>query len=124
MLEFRRVDDLGVAVVEQARALSAREGTLGIIVADSRAEAAVDTLVRAGVLASPSGTDEPSRLGVVPARLAKGLEFDHVLLVEPAEVVAAEADRLTGLRRLYVCLTRCVSSLVVLHREALPDELA
>lgn len=124
MLEFRRVNDLGVAVVEQARALSAREGTLGIIVADSRAEAAVDTLVRAGVLASPSGTDEPSRLGVVPARLAKGLEFDHVLLVEPAEVVAAEADRLTGLRRLYVCLTRCVSSLVVLHREALPDELA
>ena len=47
---------------------------------------------------------------VVPASLAKGLEFDHVTLVEPAGIVAGEADRITGLRRLYVCLTRPVTS--------------
>ena len=63
------------------------------------------------------------RLDVVPASLAKGLEFDHVVLVEPAAIVAGEADRVTGLRRLYVCLTRAVTSLVVLHGEDLPAEL-
>ena len=51
-------------------------------------------------------------LDLVPASLAKGLEFDHVVLLEPAAVVAGEADRTTGLRRLYVCLTRAVTSLV------------
>jgi hypothetical protein len=59
----------------------------------------------------------------VAAGLAKGLEFDRVLLLEPAHVVAAEHDRLTGLRRLYVCLTRAVTSLLVLHAEDLPAEL-
>ena len=60
----------------------------------------------------------------MPATLAKGLEFDHVLLAEPAAIVAAEPDRVTGLRRLYVCLTRAVTSLVVVHHAPLPDELA
>ena len=38
-------------------------------------------------------------------------------------IVAGEADRLTGLRRLYVCLTRAVTSLLVLHADDLPEEL-
>jgi DNA helicase IV len=63
-------------------------------------------------------------LDLVPATLAKGLEFDHVVLVEPEAIVAAEPDRVTGLRRLYVCLTRAVTSLVVVHHEPLPHELA
>ena len=55
---------------------------------------------------------------------AKGLEFDHVVLVEPAAVAEAEPDRRTGLRRLYVVLTRAVSGLTVLHAAPLPAELA
>jgi DNA helicase IV len=61
-----------------------------------------------------------TRLTVVPASLVKGLEFDHAIVVEPAEIVAAE---LRGLRRLYVVLTRAVSRLTVLHAEPLPVEL-
>jgi DNA helicase IV len=38
--------------------------------------------------------------------------------------VDGEPDRVTGLRRLYVCLTRAVTSLVVVHKESLPAELA
>ena len=60
-------------------------------------------------------------LAVVPATLVKGLEFDHVVVVEPAAIVAAEPR---GLHRLYVVLTRAVSTLVVLHRGDLPEELA
>ncbi len=37
--------------------------------------------------------------------------------------MAGEADRITGLRRLYVCLTRAVTSLTVLHVDTLPEEL-
>jgi len=64
-----------------------------------------------------------TRVDLVPASLAKGLEFDHVVLLEPADIVAGEPDQVTGLRRLYVCLTRAVSSLVVVHAADLPAEL-
>mgnify|MGYP002137313517 FL=1 len=60
----------------------------------------------------------------MPATLAKGLEFDSVVVVEPALIAAAEPDTRTGLRRLYVVLTRAVSRLVVLHADALPEALA
>ena len=52
---------------------------------------------------------------VVPVTLAKGLEFDHVIVVEPGRIAAAEAR---GLHRLYVALTRAVSRLTVLHTRA------
>jgi DNA helicase IV len=61
---------------------------------------------------------------VVPASSAKGLEFDSVVLVEPAAIVAAEPTRVDGLRRLYVVLTRAVSRLRVVHDEPLPTELS
>ena len=49
--------------------------------------------------------------------LAKGLEYDHVIVVEPARIAHAEAR---GLQRLYVALTRAVSRLTVLYSEPLP----
>ena len=61
------------------------------------------------------------RISVVPATLAKGLEFDQVVVVEPAAIVAAEPR---GLRRLYVVLTRAVTRLVVVHGRPLPAELS
>jgi hypothetical protein len=64
---------------------------------------------------------EASRLTLVPVTLAKGLEFDHVILVEPGRIATGEAY---GLRRLYVALTRAVSRLTVFHAEPLPAELA
>ena len=39
-------------------------------------------------------------------------------------IVAGEPDEVTGLRRLYVCLTRAVTSLVVVHARDLPTALA
>lgn len=61
-----------------------------------------------------------ARVSVVPATLAKGLEFDSVVVVEPAAIVEAESR---GLRRLYVVLTRAVSRLVVVHHRPLPVQL-
>src|SRR5581483_6268535 len=57
---------------------------------------------------------------ILTPRQAKGLEFDHVVVVEPA-AIAAEGDR--GLRELYVALTRPTKTLVVVHARPLPDAL-
>jgi hypothetical protein len=101
--------------------LLAREGSVGVIAADLRIPALARALRRAGIDAHVLGSDdELTRLTVVPASLAKGLEFDVVVVVEPAEIVAAEPR---GLRRLYVVLTRAVSELVVVHEQPLPAEL-
>ena len=66
---------------------------------------------------SPHGRGGRRRVTVLPASLAKGLEYDHVIVVEPADIVAAEPR---GLHRLYVVLTRAVSRLAVLHAQPLP----
>ncbi|MGW4410457.1 HelD family protein [Nonomuraea sp. NPDC004702] len=60
------------------------------------------------------------RITVMPAHMAKGLEFDHVVVVEPH--LFAELSS-TGLRQLYVALTRCTQSLTVFHSSPLPAEL-
>ena len=52
-------------------------------------------------------------------RQAKGLEFDHVVVVEPALIAAHDQ----GLRELYVALTRPTKTLVVVHARPLPDAL-
>jgi len=122
-LSFRPVADLAAVLGE---ALD-REGSIGLIVPDALLDRMLARLdvPHAVVGADPSGeeTEFDSRVDVVPASLAKGLEFDHVVLVEPAALVAGEPDRTTGLRRLYVCLTRAVTSLVVVHDDPLPAPL-
>ncbi len=48
---------------------------------------------------------------------AKGLEFDDVILLEPA---AIKAESTHGVRDLYVAMSRPTQRLTVLHSEALP----
>ena len=59
-------------------------------------------------------------LNAMPVSQVKGLEYDRVVLVEPADIVAAEPR---GMNRLYVALSRAVSELVVLHSKPLPENL-
>ncbi|MFI5941182.1 HelD family protein [Streptomyces uncialis] len=107
-----------------ARALE-HEGSTGLIAADARIPALAAALDAAGTpyLAPGEETGPGTRLTLVPASLAKGLEYDFVVLDEPAAVVGGEPDERTGLRRLYVALTRAVSGLTVLHARPLPDTL-
>ncbi|HEU4541109.1 MAG TPA: AAA family ATPase [Jiangellaceae bacterium] len=96
-----------------------RPGSVGVIAADDQISEVSDQLGEIEFAHVTDGAD--TRLTLVPAGLAKGLEFDHVVVIEPARIVAAEVR---GLRRLYVVLTRAVSSLTVVHTEPLPDQLA
>jgi hypothetical protein len=59
-------------------------------------------------------------LHAIPVSQVKGLEYDRVVLVEPADIVAAEPR---GMSRLYVALTRAVAELVIVHTKPLPPNL-
>ena len=130
-LTITPVADLVTAAVDVVRQVAARIGSVGVITPDDLVPQLVQALRAADVAHAVLGeepvaeaaTEFDVHLDVVPASLAKGLEFDHVVLLEPSAIVAAEPDRATGLRRLYVCLTRAVTSLTVLHELALPTEL-
>ena len=131
-LDLRRVATasdtaLPRALVDAVRAALTLEGTIGVIVADTAVPTVRRALERAGIRYDLLGEDAQAfdaRVDLVPATLAKGLEFDHVVLLEPVAIVAGEPDEVTGLRRLYVCLTRAVTSLVVVHADELPEALA
>ncbi|CAK7287714.1 HelD family protein [Streptomyces misionensis] len=122
--EVRPIDgtDQVVAACEE---LLRNEGSTGLIAADARIPALAEALTAAGIgyLAPGEETTRETRLTLVPASLAKGLEYDYVVLDEPQAVVDGEPDERTGLRRLYVALTRAVSGLVVTHAAPLPEQL-
>ncbi len=112
-------------VVAACEELLRHEGSVGLIAADTRVPLLSEALTKAGLahLAPGEETTLTARLTLVPASLAKGLEYDYVVLEEPQAVVDAEPDERTGLRRLYVTLTRAVSGLIVTHATPLPAQL-
>jgi len=127
-LEIVRVD---VASLYERVATSVAEyagelGSVGVIAPDAAVKLVSKALsvrgIDHGVLGADHG-DVDHQVDVIPATVAKGLEFDRVIVVEPSAIAAAEPDQRTGLRRLYVVMTRAVSELTVVHAAELPIEL-
>ncbi len=117
--------DLVAASVAAVGELAGAWASVGVVVpgADRRAAVAA-ALVEAGVDAGQAGravTGAP--VSVVSPAEAKGLEFDGVVVVEPAAFTAEALDDAAGGRLLYIALTRAVQELVVVHAEPLPDDL-
>ncbi|MDQ3293472.1 MAG: ATP-binding domain-containing protein, partial [Actinomycetota bacterium] len=69
-------------------------------------------------VAPRSGLD--LQVTLVPVGMVKGLEVDASVVVEPAGIVAEEAQ---GMRALYVALTRSTKRLCIVHAEPLPEPL-
>ena len=110
----------GALVTACAEALSL-PGSAAVIAADAQIPALAAVLAAAGLPhAVLDGAADSELITLVPVTLAKGLEFDQVIVCEPAQIASAEAR---GLNRLYVALTRAVSRLTVLHSEPLPPAL-
>ncbi|MCA2214616.1 HelD family protein [Jidongwangia harbinensis] len=113
--------DLDGAMLVEVTAALEHEGSVAVIAADRAVGRLRAHLAAAGVeTATPDDVDSTARVTVVPATIVKGLEYDHVIVVEPADIVTAEPR---GLHRLYVVLTRAVSRLSVLHAQPLPGPL-
>ena len=124
--EFVRVlEPSGLGAEVAAAAVRARDnvepGNVAVIVPRSLVDAVAAALDAADVEyghATRRGLDR--RVTLVPVDLAKGLELDAAVVVEPAAIVAEES---AGLRSLYVALTRATRRLAVVHARALPDPM-
>jgi DNA helicase IV len=115
---------LSHAVAMRAAEITSRVdvGRAAIICADHMVDEISDALTAASLphgRAQAAGLDQG--LSIVPASLAKGLELDDVIVVEPSTIVADDAQ---GLRLLYVTLTRSTRSLTVVHKLALPEAMS
>ena len=99
-------DQLLAQAYREAARLAALEGLLAVIAAEE-------------LVADVPAEDLWDGIPVLTPRQAKGLEFDHVVVVEPALIAAHDQ----GLRELYVALTRPTKTLVVVHARPLPDAL-
>jgi len=118
-LVVERTDELHTTVRDHATAalgLVARgaEGRAAVVVAEERLAALQESLADLAVRDELSG--EPV-LRVLTARESKGLEFDVVVLVEPAEILAESPGNL------YVAMTRPTRQLRVVHAAELPAGL-
>jgi DNA helicase IV len=98
------------AAFDEAARLAGEEGLLAVIApASLRGE-------------GETALFDETRIAVLTPREAKGMEFDHVIVVEPAQIVE-EAVEGQGLRELYVALTRPTTTLVLVHARPLPPGL-
>jgi DNA helicase IV len=95
---------------EEAARLAAEEGLLAVIAPSSLRGEEHGSLF------------DETRIAVLTPREAKGMEFDNVIVVEPAQIVDEAAEG-QGLRELYVALTRPTTRLIVVHSRPLPPEL-
>jgi hypothetical protein len=116
-------DDTLAAVLAEVIAGEAKEpGRLAVIVPDARAAELGEAVGRAvpGVSRGDS-PDLTSEIVLLSAGQAKGLEFDSVLIADPAAILSGSPR---GRNDLYVAMTRSTQRLGVLHPGPPPAELA
>jgi DNA helicase IV len=116
---FARGDTGGVVDAVRTELDRLGSGRMAVVTAAGRDHALHDVLAEAlppGTVGSGRTTlDSP--VSVLDVTAVKGLEFDSVVVVEPAEILAASAR---GANDLYVALTRPTQRLLVLHSGDLP----
>jgi len=117
---FLRDDEVAHRAAEEAVLLDAGEGSVAVIAPLALVPAVRELLERALVDVDASTVEDLApAVRVLDAREAKGLEFDHVVLAEPATMVE-EVAGVQGWRHLYVALTRATKTLTVVHSRPLP----
>jgi DNA helicase IV len=112
----------GARAASEAEALRQEGFLVGCIVAPEQHGAVARAFDDAGVeYGTPERDGILKPITIIGAPTAKGLEFDAVVVVEPAAIADGSAR---GLRLLYVALTRPIQHLSVVHERPLPSALA
>ncbi len=111
---------LGDAVASAVRELleDVGNGNVAVLSADSMVDEVSALLEAAGIdhgRATRAGLT--ASVTLVPVSVAKGLEVDGVVVVEPARIVD---EQIQGMRALYVALTRSTKRLTVVYTRPLP----
>jgi len=111
---------LAAAALAEARTLS-DEHALVAVIASEELTPVLTRLARRDPEVGILERDAMTRpVTIVPARAAKGLEFDAVVVVEPSSIAG---DDRRGLRLLYVAMTRPIQHLSVVGSRPMPDPL-
>jgi hypothetical protein len=110
--------DLATAVVEAARGLLGA-GVLGVVVGSEQRDEITAALDAAGLSWAPELHPGMAAIVVLGVEGVTGLEFDSVVIVEPARI----AGQPQGLRGLFVAMTRATNRLALVHAQPLPDIL-
>jgi DNA helicase IV len=113
---------LTATVAREVVGLTARWTSVGVIGPRSILDEIGAGLTAAGVppVDARQGAALGEHLTLLPPATAKGLEFDAVVVVEPGSIVSEEPS---GVRILYVALTRAVQRLTIVHADPLPAAL-
>jgi DNA helicase IV len=109
--------ELPAVVAEEAAAVG--DGRLAVL-APAAGVDELRTILGSSEQRAPGVDDLDAPVTVLTVHQAKGLEFDAVVLVDPAAIVA-ESPR--GLNDLYVALTRTTHRLSIVHPGELPPIL-
>jgi DNA helicase IV len=115
-------DEVASTVAGTVAAARAEDRSVGIVAPTATFDGIVAALEAAGIAFADgrSATGLDDAVTVVLPEAAKGLEFDAVVVVEPAAIAAVGGH---GLRLLYIALTRAVRTLTVVHTDPLPAPL-
>jgi DNA helicase IV len=111
---------LGAVVARLGDRMARDVGSVAVVAPPGRAatvRAGLEGLPYADAAVEPLGTG----INLVDMHVVKGLEFDAVVVVEPAEILGLRPDG--GRGGLYTALTRSTRALAIVHAGALPAEL-
>jgi DNA helicase IV len=112
-------DDVASAALAEADEV--RGGTVAVIAPTESLPALAAALDAAGApWGEPNTTGLSATITLLDLPAVKGLEFDSVIVAEPAAIVAEGSH---GMQALFVALTRPTRRLVIMHALPLPDAL-
>jgi superfamily I DNA/RNA helicase len=122
LIACRDVGDVVPAVVEHVVGTD-EERSVGVVAPEPLLDAIATALrdAAAGFVDGRRAVELGDGVALVPPEMVKGLEFDAVVVAEPAAIARAGEH---GLRLLFIALTRAVRTLTVVHAEPLPAALA
>jgi DNA helicase IV len=115
------ISDLASRAIEDVMRHAGSGRSVGLVSPDGMADGLAEKLVEKGInFADARNGSLGASINLVPSSLAKGLEFDAVVLVDPLGM--SEKGSQEGLRNLYIALTRTTNFLSIVHA-GLPDVL-
>ena len=112
-------DDVGATAARLAARMAEEVGSVGVVTpleSMKSVRAALTDFVDA-----TSGAALGAGVNLIDLHVAKGLEFDAIVVVEPAAILAERPDG--GVGGLYTALTRSTRALAIVHAQPLPETL-
>lgn len=118
-LQWAEPDDVIALTVDQAQQHAGMGRFVGVIVPDDLVDSVADSFKAASVnFKSASSGELGQSINLMSAVESKGLEFDAIVVVEPARIGRQNTH---GLRHLYIALTRTTKYMSVVYSEPMAE---